>query len=250
VSFTFADLAFLAPKASGGFSPADLSDLRVWYEADSLGLADAAEVATWTDLSGNGSDVVQATSANRPLYRTNTVNGHAAVEFDGTNDRLRNATAAVYTNTTDRTYTAFAVALTDSVSGVRFILNNQGGSGSLKGPVFLRTDNANLRTTANQNGTAATDLAGATLTTGTWFIAESLLTTTTLEAFVNGTGNGSTAATTNANYSDTLDVGAYTDGTLRWDGKIAEIIVYARALDSTDRTTVRTYLADKYGITI
>jgi hypothetical protein len=53
-------------------------------------------VAGWLDQSGNGNDASQATSANRPKIYDGTTgvvleNGKPAVEFDGSNDGLNNA---------------------------------------------------------------------------------------------------------------------------------------------------------------
>src|SRR5262245_37132262 len=77
--------------ASKAFTPADVSGLVVWLRADALGLNDGDPVGTWTDGSGNGRDLTQATAAKKPTYKTNIVNGKPVVRFDGVDDRLKAA---------------------------------------------------------------------------------------------------------------------------------------------------------------
>lgn len=64
------------------------------FWAGDLALTNGGLVATWADRSGNARDLAQATSGNRPLYRSNVsaLGGRPAVEFDGVNDYLRTAT--------------------------------------------------------------------------------------------------------------------------------------------------------------
>lgn len=72
--------------------PSSISGLQYWVKSDTGVYKDAAKtqacadgdsVYTWADQSGNGRDFVQATSANRPVFHTNRVNGLAAVTFGG-----------------------------------------------------------------------------------------------------------------------------------------------------------------------
>lgn len=50
--------------------------------------ADASAVSTWDDRTSTNNDGTQATSASRPTYETNELNGNPVVRFDGTNDFL------------------------------------------------------------------------------------------------------------------------------------------------------------------
>ena len=55
--------------------------------------SDNTAVSTWADRSGNGYDVSQATSANRPTLQTGEVGGSSIVRFDGINDYLSRSDA-------------------------------------------------------------------------------------------------------------------------------------------------------------
>jgi hypothetical protein len=50
--------------------------------------SDDTEVSPWSDRSGGGNDVSQATSANRPKFQTAEQGGNGVVRFDGSNDVL------------------------------------------------------------------------------------------------------------------------------------------------------------------
>lgn len=58
-----------------------------WWPADKIiGLEDSDPVGTWPDQSGNGHDLVQATAAKKPLYKTAVQNGNPVVRCDGNDD--------------------------------------------------------------------------------------------------------------------------------------------------------------------
>ena len=51
------------------------------------GLSDNDAVGTWTNRTGSD-NATQATAANKPIYKTNQLNGNPVVQFDGSNDNL------------------------------------------------------------------------------------------------------------------------------------------------------------------
>jgi hypothetical protein len=65
---------------SGGaaaWTPASLSGLKLWLDASVSGsiTLSGSDVTQWDDQSGNGNNVVQATSARRPTYSATGFNG-------------------------------------------------------------------------------------------------------------------------------------------------------------------------------
>jgi hypothetical protein len=58
------------------------------------GFSDGNAVDTWTDLSANGRNATQATSANRPTYKTAIQGGNPILRFDGSNDLLTTSSFA------------------------------------------------------------------------------------------------------------------------------------------------------------
>jgi len=68
--------ATICPKPSG-------SNWKLWAEADSItGLNNNDAITTWSDESGNGNDMTQSTTANKPTYITAGINSKASVAFD------------------------------------------------------------------------------------------------------------------------------------------------------------------------
>jgi len=80
--------------------PRSLPQLWAWFDAmyvNGFGQAqpaDAAALAQWNDLSGNGRHLVQATGANQPLFRlTGGPAGFPSVNFVDNTDTMQIATA-------------------------------------------------------------------------------------------------------------------------------------------------------------
>lgn len=62
------------------------TNLLQWFDAGSIvGLTDGQALTTWTDKQ-SGWNATQSTAANKPLYKTNILNGLPGVLFDGSND--------------------------------------------------------------------------------------------------------------------------------------------------------------------
>lgn len=73
-----------AKSSAGGFTPASISGLTNWYQLKT-GITDDSGVSEWLDQSGNGNDLTQTVSGNRPPY--NSITG--AVEFKADGDTLK-----------------------------------------------------------------------------------------------------------------------------------------------------------------
>lgn len=73
------------------FNPLDIAGLKLWLDASQIvGLNDGDSVTTWSDLSGQGNDVTQATASKKPTYQTAEINSLPVVRFDGVDDSLAN----------------------------------------------------------------------------------------------------------------------------------------------------------------
>lgn len=240
-----------AAGAAPPFAPSDIAGLTFWIDADQIsGLVDGDAVTTWSDLSATGAHVTQGTAGNKPVYKTAIQNGLPVVRFT-TDDYLATSTAAQFINSTSGQWTAFAVAKRTSDTGTQGILtgDNIGGSAN-RIAQFLRWNTTTPQAIA-WNGPATDN--GPTGSAGAFHIDEAHRTSTTLDRLVDGVSNGTTAASSPTTGSCGLGVGLATgQGGVQafLTGDIAEIVLYNTALSSTDRTRVRDYLADKWGITI
>jgi hypothetical protein len=220
--------------AGGGASgPGGVSSgLTVWLKADALSLSDNDPVATWTDSSGSGNDFAQATSGFRPTYKTGILNGKAVVRFDGSDDVLTHA----------------ALGLSAATVFVVFTANDSDY-------VVLSTDNGvnngYWRWTGDGNGyfdlyrASRINTYPSTMPTAASQYLTLISSASTYEVFRGGVGDGAQAAS----FADgALSLGQRADGTVQFAGDVAEVIIFNRAVNSTERGDVESYLATKYGL--
>lgn len=242
-ALTLRDPAFLG-SALAAFTPASLSGLRVWYNADSIAGADGSAVSAWNDSSPNGFNLSQATGSRQPTLRAANVNGHAAVEFDGSADLVQIDSVSMSPTTGE--WTVFSVFNTDTASQDQMIVNSDNQSGSPRASLFHRIVGSEFRSVPNA---ALSVPSGVTIANSTWYVGEAWRSATQAQALVNGSGTAASALTGPGEPAIRIAVGAYgTDNGIYFDGKIAEVVGYSRALDSTDRGLVRSYLQAKYAI--
>jgi PKD repeat protein len=71
-----------------GQSPSDFPGLELWLRADSAVDLNVNQVSTWFDLSPNENHLTQDINNYRPTLTPDALNGHRAIVFDGSNDRL------------------------------------------------------------------------------------------------------------------------------------------------------------------
>jgi len=204
------------------------------FDATELSLSDGSSVSTWPDESSEGNDLSAGTT---PTYRSSGINGHPAVEFDGTNDFLDVKTA---TYPSPRTV-VMAVEHTDPNDD--FAVPFDGG-GSNEHRSFV-TSNGNVR-----------------LVSGSVDISDSTDARDTTSIFVFEVDGGDSrirrngqTLVTGGNTSDSdltgFTVGARGDTSSNfYPGYIGELLVYNRELTNGEVNGVESSLSGKWGITI
>lgn len=118
---------------------ANATNLKAWYAARlEPVVADGSAMASMFDFSGNLTALAQGTAGNRPLYKTNIINGLPAFLFDGTNDRMNFTSNALTQNKTGLTsYIVWKrVAGTGANQGLFSFFNN---AGSARHSMFINT---------------------------------------------------------------------------------------------------------------
>ena len=231
----------LSPSISDGDIPLSIPNLITWYPFDRAatvsGLtADQAPVVDIIDQSTIGEDLNQATGSNQAVLNTNAQNGLTALRFDETDMYPLTATQLVIPSGNN---TFFAVAWQVQEQSNQYIIG-----------MDASTDDWGVRVSAgqyeyNQGGV----------------IKESSRDTTIPSVIIgtrNGTAlkiyNGNTQTGSNSNGSSpTVSDGALggRGGTSqRWDGWIAEIVIYNRILTTVERQTVTNYLGSKWNVSV
>jgi hypothetical protein len=237
----------------GAFSPTDISGLVVWLKADAGTFQDAAKttpatndgdvIGAWADQSGNGNDVTQATTGNKPTLKLAIKNGRPVIRFDGAGDNLQ----GVLSDALSQPFTIFAVAALDAVAV-------DAGAG-----IIIDGDDVTNRAVLEQQSQGGdTDTwsiyAGSFVTGGVsdsnWNIWAALFNGASSEFWINGASEASGGA--GASNPDGITVGTryLADATSAWDGDVAEVIIYDPSLSTADRQQVEQYLSTRWGITL
>jgi archaellin len=217
--------------------PQRIAGLQGWWQADAIvGLNDGDPVATWEDAHTSNKDLTQATSAARPTYQTNELNGLPIVRFDGTDDWMTNTGFTLAQPTT--VFIVFVPRLVNSSSQV-FVYDGLGGN---RQALFWQADDR-LRYYA---GTVIDSSTAVTQD------AEQLVTVVFNGASSGIEINGAAGSAGNAGaqgFSSTINLGAQQSGAADFAQiDVAEFLVYDTALSAGDRDSVESYLTTKWGL--
>lgn len=207
-----------------------------------------SDPSVWPDLSGNGRNATQATTANQPAIVMGAQNGRQVRRFDG-GDMLSGSRILSSANF------SCLVVMRGSPQLSRMILAQRSlpavNSGRLE---LISTDElapGQVHRVFLNNGTGYNVKATTVSLNNTFRTVYSQNdSTATMHCRVDGGGpegsiSGQSLTPENVPYS----VGGGVDLTRTFTGDIAEILVFPYALSTTDRQAVETYLFDKWGLT-
>lgn len=215
---------------------------EVYSDAGVTPIADGTAAYQWNDISGKNLHASQATSANRPIYRTTGINSIASIDF------VPGGAGNDYMATPNTTWGAFTQFVVFKLSGTAGMILER-GSGAAGDYIYgttgnttkvARTDTSAKELTSNWSTDDAAKLVSKVFN-GTH--ASHKLWINTVEQSL--TGSGSDPGT--GDYTNTLNIGGRTTS-LPIDGYIGEIIVFNAALSDADRQSVEDYLTNKWGI--
>lgn len=224
---------------SAQWTPAYLASKNAgWFEADAIeGLDDGDAVSQWDDESGNTNHAIQVAEADRSTYQTGQINGLPALDFDGTD-----AFALPGISASSRDETILAVINLDNASDYRTIVGT-----TTVGGRQLAVDQTTRKLDYIKPGTAILAQSTTLIALDTPTIAGVSTTGSAVNFDINGTIE-TVADSTALTASLTSTIGGAT-GIQKWDGLIAELLIFQPALTSTEREKVEGYLAHKYGLT-
>lgn len=190
-------------------------------------------VPLWKDVSGNGNDATQATVASQPTGISNQINGHAAVVFDGVNDFLDLQTPLAFSGGE----TIFSVC--NPVSGSAGPLFGS-ASGGINYILLFFTD-GNLYVSNDVGVQVSWPFSNY----GSYSIFSLTSNGSSLTLYINGVSQGSR---TISGLDLISRIGS--SGTLFFNGKNPENLIYLSDLSDSDRQTVQAYLGTKYAIAV
>ena len=243
-------------KVGGGapFSPTDLSGLSLWLKADAGVTLSGSNVTAWADQSGNGNNA-SANSGQEPTFVSSFSNGKPAIEFDGLAQIMQIADA----NSLDFLATS------------SFIVIKYLGQGTGNNIVYFKNSNAGDPEGQAMYGLVAYNGDGyasfsLNVDVGGWSDyttqidisngVPKILSMTYDDTDQNVYSNGSFSDTFSiggdiATSTGLFQIGGYNQSFNSEEyfyGRIAEVIMYNRAVTGTERQQVETYLNTKYAI--
>ena len=257
--------AYVAFAASETTVPA--SGLTVWLKADANVTADGSnKVSEWADQTIYHNNANQSNSGNQPtlVASRSDLNDKPVVRFDGSSSFL---------DITDNpsvkpanAITVISVAQTNSSAQQDLVSHGLSYNyySEQRWPLYgydLGIDPNDVERGyigwSNNQGdpSSGADLAGSTARAHQMSISSMVYDGSSLNIFDAGIAEGSVAVSGSMNYDGTnlhdLIIGAYSTYygiTNYFSGDMAEVLVYNRALTSTERQQIEGYLADKYSV--
>lgn len=253
----------LRPKASG-FNPKQIANLGLWLDADDSSTITTVSggVSEWRDKSGIGRAFSQGTANNRPTVAVNVFGTKPAIRFDGSNDHLQSNTNA---GSLVLPATVFVVAnkSASTTDGGLFTHNKNGASSYDSSDLWVistNTNGAQIRALGGQFTSLYPGIGAAAALLGKFLVSLRLATNAgTLKnrtAGLSTTDSSFTLSSTAANDGCAIGVLSADNGAGGFfyvhylDGDIAEVLIYTRALSASEESSVETYLAKKYGLTL
>jgi hypothetical protein len=252
--------AYVAFVAANPDLPA--TGLSMWLKADTNVTSSGGYVSQWGDSGFLGNNANQSNSGNQPTLVASAVNGKPAIQFDGSSSYLDVTESASIHPTSAVTIIAVAQTngnATQDIVSTGLSYNAWGWDwlspyyafelGVIPGDIergYVTTDPG---TVGNEADATGGDYNQMDLMTMTYDGSAGAMT-----IYRKGQSQGSVAAGTNIDYSDTtqrdLIIGATSSIGIQnyLNGQVAEVLVYNRALTDAERQGAEGYLADKYGL--
>jgi hypothetical protein len=226
--------------------------LALWLRSDAGVVTSGSAVTQWSDQTTNNRHATQATASSRPTLVNGVINGLPVVRFDGVDDFL---TFTLTVNGLGGMSMFLVAANTQNqnpgpseAERCGLFWNENGGWGTLylspyQGSVSMRFGTGQLENRTNYVRSAS---VGSAFTLST-----AVKNGTTDSLFINGTQvvNAGGKLATIANCQSTGNVGRGYNNNTFYAGDMAEVLVYTRALTTTERQQVEQILITKYGLT-
>lgn len=218
------------------FLPTSITGCVMWLDAADLTsmTLSGANVSQWTDKSGSGNSVTQASSGSQPTTG-GTLNGLNTLYFTGK--------TMTYTGISVSAQTVFCIYLNNTFTPY--------GEPVAVGPFAFFYAAPSNNVGIGRTGVTDEVLANwstNSLTTNKYTIyggTVSVSGSTTSVLYFNGTQVASTTVSSSGG-SVRYNIGHYASGTT---GYLAEVLIYNSVLNQTNRQTVESYLTQKWGLT-
>lgn len=237
--------------------------LQIWYDASDItqfqptNPSDGANITQWNDKSRHAHNAHPTGGHSKPQYLENMLNGRAVVEFDGTTDDLGVSPISVFNDTTQ--CTMYMLVYYDP---------------AINGDIpILDTTSSDLRVMkiSNAIGTSPVrDSLALTFANNTIVVAAELPFTTAGWYKIGIIYNGDQSPTNRvsirindqaaplsfigfpparlSNTNTKLHIGTDNKHTTHWTGMIAELMIFNKAIDQTERIGLEEFIDLHWGM--
>jgi len=233
---------WLPPLSKPGKPPVT-SGLKVWLDAGDLTALvtnGSGKVSQWNNLATLWRHATQSTSSAQPLYRTNGLNRHPSLSFNGANV-ISTPSFMNYSN-----HSVFVVAQATITNQYRDIL---GSGGTSPGDILLMNVVEGKYRGHYWPTTSMYSLDSVTRSVTRPVIYEQTVDDTTMRILRSGQLDGTrtiTGVRTNALRAVCLGRRYVSVGSDSFIGEMSEVLVYDRALSSNECVQIETYLYEKW----
>ena len=236
---------FKPASGGGGFLPSDIGTLYQWLKADAYSGSDGDQVSTWEDSHTTNRDAT-GVGATKPIYKTNIVNSLPIMRFNGATSHFDLGDFSALT-----ALEVFIVIKIDTEmpapaeSGLWAISSSGDTYPDTHFPYSDGTIyDAFGSTTRKVVGNPTLSLSSTFRVYNVWSASGDWA------ANLDGSNLYSSATNTvGVNSNCTLGKSITNTGTIyRLDGDVAEFVLFSAKISGGDRSSMLTYLSDKYGL--
>ncbi|MCP4639907.1 MAG: hypothetical protein GY851_05725, partial [bacterium] len=203
--------------------------------------ADGASVGTWHDKSGLGHNAVQTVDGITPVVAERAMGDKAAIRFDG-NDSLTDSLTRHWSRV-DWSVVVVASLDADAKKGWRGIVGNRFGKGAGHWwTLGTKSDGTNYLELCAGGGVSSTLEAGDSGA----HIYTVVKRESSFRLYRDGVLVGTAVKDSVGGLDNELHIGRWYGNTQGWQGTIAEVLVYDRAMVDAERSRIEAYLSEKW----
>lgn len=222
--------------------------LKLWVRSDFSPILSGSNITQLNDLSGSApaNNGTQATGSKQATLISPAINGYPSASFNGTS---RNYSLANQLTDLTTGFSIFALIKPVGTATKTFVAFSNAGPSNL---VSLETVNTQVRLNA-YNGTTASNVITPTssITVGKFQLVDAVHNgAASASISVNGESKISGTVQNLVNVARTQNIlGANNTVTTYWNGELAELLCYSRAVTETERKNIQAYISNRYQLT-
>jgi hypothetical protein len=254
IGSTYTDFEGNGPGGIGSTNGNDA--LCMWLNANDISGNTGDLIVSWKDRTQNGNDATQSNFVEFPNLQNQTVNGNAAVRFDGINDYFRgnfsNALKAPCTVLIPARFTK-----TNQGNNDNAYLMSIGQDGALNEHIGISRRRNNVANDVNKyySYDGSVTRFGPVLSGQQWHILTQLMDTTSNYHQFQLNGSPQTTSDYTAAFNTTATdfrLGRYVGNNIGnyLSGDVGEVIVFSKKLNSAELNILHSSLSAKYNIAV